>query len=65
MFFLPTVNEEYQEVDVRSMLCEGMEVVSNSLQDFGPWGRRVSPVPAIMACSLSHSTAHYNRKIDD
>ena len=23
------------------MLCEGMEVIANSLQDFGSWGRRV------------------------
>lgn len=26
---------------IQSMLCEGMEVVANSLQDFGSWGRRV------------------------
>lgn len=24
------------------MLCEGMEVIANSLQDFGSWGRRAS-----------------------
>lgn len=42
MFFLPTVTDEYEEVDVQTMLCEGMEVVANSLQDFGSWGRRVS-----------------------
>ena len=41
VFFLPTVTEEYQELDIYSMLCEGMEVVANSLQDFGSWGRRV------------------------
>lgn len=41
VFFLPTVNEDYQEVDIRTMLCEGMEVVANSLQDFGSWGRRL------------------------
>ncbi|KAJ7218113.1 S-adenosyl-L-methionine-dependent methyltransferase [Mycena pura] len=42
VFFLPTVNENYEEVDIQSMLCEGMVVVANSLQDFGSWGRRVS-----------------------
>lgn len=40
VFFLPTVNEEYAEVDVPRL--EGMEVVANSLEDFGAWGRRVS-----------------------
>lgn len=42
VFFLPTVTEDYQEVDVQAMLCDGMELVANSLQDFGSWGRRVS-----------------------
>lgn len=42
VFFVPTVGDEYQEVDISSMLCDGMEVVANSLQDFGSWGRRVS-----------------------
>ena len=42
VFFLPTVIEDYAEVDVQSMLCEGMEIIANSLQDFGSWGRRVS-----------------------
>ncbi|KAK7057237.1 RNA methylase [Favolaschia claudopus] len=41
VFFLPTVNEHYEEVDVQSMLCDGMELVANSLQDFGSWGRRL------------------------
>ncbi|KAF7315392.1 RNA methylase [Mycena indigotica] len=41
VFFLPTVNESYEEVDVHSMLCEGMTLVANSLQDFGSWGRRL------------------------
>lgn len=45
VFFLPTVSDEYEEVDIDSMLCEGMEVVANSLQDFGSWGRRVSLFP--------------------
>ncbi|KAH6913799.1 RNA methylase [Coprinopsis sp. MPI-PUGE-AT-0042] len=41
VFFLPTVNDEYEEVDIHTMLCEGMEVIANSLQDFGSWGRRL------------------------
>ncbi|KAJ3484176.1 hypothetical protein NLI96_g5827 [Meripilus lineatus] len=41
VFFLPTVTEEYEEVDIHTMLCEGMEVVANSLQNFGSWGRRL------------------------
>lgn len=41
VFFLPTVTDEYEEVDVNTMLCDGMEVIANSLQDFGSWGRRV------------------------
>lgn len=44
VFFLPTVTDEYAEVDIVTMLCEGMEVIANSLQDFGSWGRRVSQV---------------------
>jgi hypothetical protein len=42
VFFLPTVTDEYEEVDIDTMLCEGMEVIANSLQDFGSWGRRAS-----------------------
>ncbi|KXN90848.1 tRNA (guanine(10)-N2)-methyltransferase [Leucoagaricus sp. SymC.cos] len=42
VFFLPTVTDEYQEVDIYTMICDGMEVIANSLQDFGSWGRRVS-----------------------
>jgi len=41
VFFLPTVTEEYTEVDVFTMLCKGMEVIANSVQDFGSWGRRL------------------------
>ncbi|KII92532.1 hypothetical protein PLICRDRAFT_155122 [Plicaturopsis crispa FD-325 SS-3] len=50
VFFLPTVTEEYTEVDVRAMLCEGMDIVANSLQDFGAWGRRVSDFSASRQC---------------
>ncbi|KAF8325243.1 tRNA guanosine-2'-O-methyltransferase [Cantharellus anzutake] len=39
VFFLPTVNDEYDELDIPE--CKGMELVSNSLQDFGKWGRRL------------------------
>jgi tRNA (guanine10-N2)-methyltransferase len=41
VFFLPTVTEMYEEVDVHAALCEGMELVANSVQGFGSWGRRV------------------------
>lgn len=47
VFFLPTVTDEYAEVDIETMLCEGMEVIANSLQDFGSWGRRVRCVLVI------------------
>lgn len=39
VFFLPTVSEDYAEVDLPT--CEGMRIVGNSVQDFGKWGRRV------------------------
>jgi tRNA (guanine10-N2)-methyltransferase len=42
VFFLPTVTDEYQEVDIP--ICTGMEVVANSVQDFGKWARRVRPL---------------------
>jgi len=41
VFFLPTVIDEYKELDLDSMLCDGMQLVANSLQDFGAWGRRL------------------------
>ncbi|KAF9644600.1 tRNA guanosine-2'-O-methyltransferase [Thelephora ganbajun] len=41
VFFLPTVTEEYEEIDIETMMCDGMEVVANSLQNFGNWGRRL------------------------
>lgn len=41
VFFLPTVTDQYEEVDIYTMLCDGMEVLANSLQDFGSWGRRL------------------------
>ncbi|KAJ7084337.1 S-adenosyl-L-methionine-dependent methyltransferase [Mycena belliarum] len=41
VFFLPTVNEHYEAVDIQTMLCDGMVLVANSLQDFGSWGRRL------------------------
>lgn len=44
VFFLPTVNEDYAEIDIHSLLCDGMEIVANSLQDFGSWGRRLITV---------------------
>lgn len=41
VFFLPTVSDEYAPPDINAVLCEGMELVANSLQDFGSWGRRL------------------------
>jgi tRNA (guanine10-N2)-methyltransferase len=40
VFFLPTVNDEYSDVDIPRI--DGMQLVSNSLQDYGSWGRRAS-----------------------
>jgi tRNA (guanine10-N2)-methyltransferase len=42
VWFLPTVTEEYQDVDIP--VCEGMELVANSEQRFGKWGRRVRTI---------------------
>ncbi|KAF8513155.1 tRNA guanosine-2'-O-methyltransferase [Hysterangium stoloniferum] len=39
VFFLPTVTDEYAEVDIPQL--EGMAVISNSLENFGAWGRRL------------------------
>ena len=43
MFFLPTVTEDYSEVDIPQV--EGMselKIGEGSVQDFNKWGRRVS-----------------------
>ncbi len=48
VFFLPTVTDEYAELDVQAMLCDGMEIIANSLQDFGSWGRRV----CLVSCEM-------------
>jgi tRNA (guanine10-N2)-methyltransferase len=42
VFFLPTPNEEYDEVDIP--VVEGMREIKfgeGSVQDFGKWGRRL------------------------
>jgi len=39
VFFLPTVTEDYSEVDLPS--CEGMTLIGNSVQEFGKWARRL------------------------
>ncbi|CAG8511437.1 11645_t:CDS:2 [Acaulospora colombiana] len=44
VWFLPTVTEEYQDVDIP--VCEGMEIIGNSEQNFGKWGRREYPPPS-------------------
>ncbi|KAF9447960.1 tRNA guanosine-2'-O-methyltransferase [Macrolepiota fuliginosa MF-IS2] len=53
VFFLPTVTDEYQEVDIHTMMCEGMEVIANSLQDFGSWGRRLITIRKIATQKFS------------
>lgn len=43
VFFLPTVHDDYDEVDIPAV--EGMEELkwgNGSVQSFGQWGRRVS-----------------------
>jgi tRNA (guanine10-N2)-methyltransferase len=43
VFFLPTVTEEYSEIDIPQV--EGMSEIKHkegSVQNFGLWGRRVS-----------------------
>lgn len=39
VWFLPTPTQEYQDIDIP--ICIGMELVANSEQNFGKWGRRV------------------------
>ncbi|BGP14967.1 hypothetical protein JCM10213_007230 [Rhodosporidiobolus nylandii] len=39
VFFLPTDNAEYQDVDIPSI--PGLKLVSNSSQSFGKWARRL------------------------
>jgi tRNA (guanine10-N2)-methyltransferase len=62
VFFLPTVTDEYEDIDVQTLLCDGMEVIANSLQDFGSWGRRVSDSAqkAARSSALTTLPAHYH-----
>lgn len=49
VFFLPTVNEDYDEIDIPKV--EGMrelKIGDGSVQDFGKWGRRVCHVSFII-----------------
>lgn len=55
VFFLPTVSEDYAEIDLPT--CEGMRLVGNSVQDFGKWARRVCSF-AIPHCPLTRSGTH-------
>jgi len=55
VFFLPTVIDEYKELDLDSVLCDGMQVIANSLQDFGAWGRRVRIIPLFYCPPLSRT----------
>lgn len=67
VFFLPTITEDYKEVDVQGMLCEGMELVANSLQDYGSWGRRVSMNSSVCTKSTLNGghAAHHSSEDDD
>ena len=43
VFFLPTITEEYDAIDIP--IVDGMKELKweeGSVQEFGPWGRRVS-----------------------
>lgn len=39
VFFLPTDNEDYADVDIPDL--PGLTLISNTLQDYGKWGRRL------------------------
>ncbi len=65
VFFLPTVTEEYEELDIQAMLCDGMELVANSLQNFGSWGRRVGvPAAPVWRGITDATTAHHDTEGD-
>ena len=58
VFFLPTVTEEYDAIDIPKV--EGMrelKVGDGSVQEFGPWGRRVGPEAEAVAMLIQ---AHHN-----
>jgi tRNA (guanine10-N2)-methyltransferase len=66
VFFLPTVTDEYEAIDVDTMLCDGMQIVANSLQDFGSWGRRVSfGIPSVTQRVTSANPAGNHTEDDD
>ena len=66
VFFLPTVTDDYHEIDINTMLCDGMEVIANSLQDFGSWGRRVSVVYSVFVdhTFLSRRQVGHDQKVN-
>ena len=64
VFFLPTVTEEYEELDIDSMICDGMELVANSLQNFGSWGRRVGSFWFIVKGGSSRAATVDNHQED-
>jgi tRNA (guanine10-N2)-methyltransferase len=45
VFFLPTEKATYNVDDIPRI--EGMRIVSNSLQDYGSWGRRLITIEKI------------------
>jgi len=56
VFFLPTVIDEYKELDLDSVVCDGMQVIANSLQDFGTWGRRLITIRKVTSQSFPPPT---------
>ena len=54
VFLLPTVIGEYEELDLDSMVCDGMQVIANSLQDFGEWVWRVRIIPLSVPFPRTH-----------
>ncbi|KZO98892.1 RNA methylase [Calocera viscosa TUFC12733] len=63
VFFLPTITDDYQEVDVPQV--EGMELVANSLQLFGHgvWGRRLITMKKTTSARLPMPT--FGRRMPD
>jgi len=64
VFFLPTVTDEYKEIDIDAMICEGMEIIANSLQEFGSWGRRLITIRKTTSIKFSPPTFDYVGETD-
>lgn len=62
VFFLPTDNEEYEDVDVP--VLEGLRLVSNDLQDYGKWGRRLITMEKVAGVDVTMDGREMDRGID-